>query len=38
MKVGRQESIGNVTIANPYVQQTTDITYEYRKLGSVELL
>ena len=24
-------------ISNPYVQQTTDITYEYRKLGSVEL-
>lgn len=24
-------------ISNPYVQQTTDITYEYRKLGSVGL-
>lgn len=24
-------------ISNPYVQQTTDITYEYRTLGSVEL-
>ncbi|MCI5942245.1 MAG: YSIRK-type signal peptide-containing protein [Ligilactobacillus animalis] len=24
-------------ISNPYVQQTTDITYEYRKLGSIEL-
>ena len=24
-------------ISNPYVQQTTDITYEYRKLGRVDL-
>ena len=37
MKVGETRKYGNVTIANPYVQQTTDITYEYRKLGSVEL-
>lgn len=37
MKVGETREYGNVTIANPYVQQTTDITYEYRKLGSVEL-
>ena len=28
---------GKYHISNPYVQQTTDITYEYRKLGSVEL-
>lgn len=37
MKVGETRKYGNVTSANPYVQQTTDITYEYRKLGSVEL-
>ena len=37
MKVGETREYRNVTIANPYVQQTTDITYEYRKLGSVEL-
>lgn len=37
MKVRETRKYGNVTIANPYVQQTTDITYEYRKLGSVEL-
>ena len=37
MKVGEKIKYRNITIANPYVQQTTDITYEYRKLGSVEL-
>ncbi|MEY8735780.1 YSIRK-type signal peptide-containing protein [Lactobacillus sp. AN1001] len=37
MKVGEQDEYENITIANPYVQQTTDITYEYRTLGSVKL-
>ncbi|QCQ03361.1 YSIRK-type signal peptide-containing protein [Ligilactobacillus animalis] len=37
LKVGEEIQFGNTTIVNPYVQQTTDITYEYRTLGSVEL-
>ncbi|TBH76960.1 hypothetical protein C1A34_06870, partial [Lactobacillus amylovorus] len=28
-------SIGNYTIVNPYVQQTTNIVYQYEKLGNV---
>ena len=28
-------SIGNYTIVNPYVQQTTQIVYQYKKLGEV---
>ncbi|MDB6221023.1 YSIRK-type signal peptide-containing protein, partial [Lactobacillus amylovorus] len=28
-------SIGNYTIVNPYVQQTTKIFYQYKKLGNV---
>ena len=35
MKAGRQESMGTLILLIPTTNKTTDITYEYRVLGSV---